>query len=343
MPEPHTWESRLNRIWYGGSSAVWLWPLGWLFGLIVWLRRALYALGVLRGARVAVPVVVVGNLSVGGTGKTPLAVYLAQKLLVLGRRPGIATRGHGRAGHAAQLVQANSRVADVGDEPLLLQRRTGVPVCVGARRAEAARLLVEQGCDVILCDDGLQHLALARDVEIAVVDGARGLGNGRLLPAGPLREPASRLAAVDLVVVNATQGRRLSALPDGALTMRLVGEEAVSLTGFFANRRLADFQGQSVHAVAAIGNPERFFSQLRAAGLRVQEHPFGDHHAFSAADLRFGDELPVLMTEKDAVKCAGFADQHHWFVPVDASFDAADDARLVQCLSALPVTGELPK
>jgi tetraacyldisaccharide 4'-kinase len=343
MPEKASWEARLNRIWYAGSQGYGLRPLGWLFAVIVRLRHLLYDTGVLRGTVLPVPVLVVGNISVGGTGKTPVTIYLAQRLLELGRRPGIATRGHGRSGAAPLLVEAASRAAEVGDEPLLLKRRTGVAVCVASRRVEAARRLIEEGCDVILCDDGLQHLPLCRDIEIAVIDGERGLGNRRLLPAGPLREPPSRLADVDFVVINATCGTAGAQGLGGALTMRLVGEEAVSLTGFFANRSLAGFLGRPVHAVAAIGNPGRFFSQLRAAGLEVREHAFADHHPFTAADLRFGDDLPVLMTEKDAVKCAPFADQHHWFVPVEAVFDPADAARLMQCLCALPVTGELPK
>jgi tetraacyldisaccharide 4'-kinase len=343
MPEPNPWESWLDRIWYSGASGFWLRPLAALFGGIVRLRRLLYDLQVLRSERVAAPVLVVGNICVGGTGKTPLTVYLAGCLLALGRRPGIASRGYGSASRSARLVRPDSAAAEVGDEPLLLARRTGVPVCIARRRVEAARLLIGAGCDVILCDDGLQHLALARDIEIAVVDGARALGNGRMLPAGPLREAPSRLKCVDFVVVNTAPGDAVADAFPGALRMRLDGAEAVSLTGFFANRSLASFRGQTVHAVAAIGNPQRFFRQLRGAGIELIEHPYPDHHAFGPADLQFGDERAVLMTEKDAVKCAGFADNHHWFVPVEAVFDAADEARLMQCLSALPDKGELPQ
>ncbi len=342
MPDKKGWEARFNRIWYADGFAPWLWPLGWLFGGIVRLRHACYELGLRQGTRVEVPVLVVGNLTVGGTGKTPLTAYLANSLRSLGRRPGIATRGHGGAAGQVRLVSPHSSPAEVGDEPLLLLRRTGVPVCVAPRRADAARALVAAGCDVILCDDGLQHLALARDLEIAVVDAARGLGNGRLLPAGPLREPASRLGSVDLVVLNVSGSAEAGFDWPGALRMRLVGDEAVSLTGQAANRPLADFRGATVHAVAAIGNPHRFFRQLRAAGLQLQEHAFPDHHAFTPADLDFGDARAVLMTEKDAVKCAPFANDHQWFVPVEAVFDAADEARLMQCLAALPDKGEMP-
>ncbi len=342
MPEHSGWEARFNRIWYGRGFAPWLWPLAWLFGGLVRLRHGLYELGLRQGVRVEVPVLVVGNLTVGGTGKTPLTVYLSDCLRSLGRRPGIATRGHGSATAQVRRVNPDSSPAEVGDEPVLLLRRTGVPVCVAARRADAARALIAAGCDVILCDDGLQHLALARDLEIAVVDAARGLGNGRLLPAGPLREPASRLASVDLVVLNVSDAAAARYDWPGALRMRLVGDEAVSLTGCLPNRPLADFRDAPVHAVAAIGNPDRFFRQLREAGLQLQEHAFPDHHAFAPGELDFDDGCAVLMTEKDAVKCAPFANNHLWFVPVEAVFDAADEARLMQCLAALPDRGELP-
>jgi tetraacyldisaccharide 4'-kinase len=343
MPDTSRWEHALNRIWYAGAAGWWLRPLAWLFGLGVFLRRGLHDLGLSRATVIAAPVLVVGNISVGGTGKTPLTIFLAQRLLALGRRPGIATRGHGARGSTPRLVHGDSLVAEVGDEPLLLFRRTGVPVCVAARRVQAAQLLLAQGCDVILCDDGLQHLALARDIEIAVVDGARGLGNARLLPAGPLREPPSRLDSVDLIVVNSTVGEARPGQFPGALRMQLVGDRALPLAGSAADGLpLAAFQGRPVHAVAAIGNPQRFFAQLRAAGLDPLEHPFGDHHPLVAADLQFGDDLPLLMTEKDAVKCSGFAGPNQWFVPVSAQFDASDEARLMQCLSALPAAGDQP-
>jgi tetraacyldisaccharide 4'-kinase len=342
MPEKKSGSTWLERIWYAGATGAWLLPLSLLYRAIVGLRRAAYATGVLRRVRIDVPVIVVGNLTVGGTGKTPLAVFIVARLVALGARPGIATRGHGRQGRGAVRVGTASTAAEVGDEPLLLARRTGVPVCVAARRADAAWMLREAGCDVIVCDDGLQHLQLARDLEIAVVDGARGFGNGRLLPAGPLREPASRLARADLVVVNVAGGDAAAPQGAGALRMRLEGDLALPLSGVGAGRALAGFRGGSVHAVAGIGNPQRFFAQLRAAGLTLIEHAWPDHHAFRAADLDFGDDAPVLMTEKDAVKCSAFAGGRHWYVPVEAVFDAPDDARLTQCLAALCKPGELP-
>lgn len=342
MPEVRQAAAWLERVWYGGQGGAWLRPLGLLYRGVVALRAKAYRLGLLRSERVDIPVIVVGNLSVGGTGKTPLTAWLVAKLLAQGRRPGIATRGHGRAARQAEgalQVTTGHGPADVGDEPLLLARRTGVPVCVAARRVEAARALEAVGCDVIVCDDGLQHLALARDLEIAVVDGARGLGNGRLLPAGPLREPPARLASVDFVVLNGGDAAMAAAWP-GALHMRLYGDAVLPVRPGAAPRSLADFAGQAVHAVAGIGNPSRFFAQLREAGLAPIEHAFPDHHAFSAADLDFGDAAPVLMTEKDAVKCESFADNRHWYVPVEAGFGADDAARLSASLVSLCQQGE---
>jgi tetraacyldisaccharide 4'-kinase len=195
------------------------------------------------------------------------------------------------------------------------------------------------GCDVIVCDDGLQHLALERDLEIAVVDGARGLGNGRLLPAGPLREPPGRLASVDVVVLNGGSDATAAAWPS-ALRMGLEGAMALPVQQGSAARSLESFKGQGVHAVSGIGNPGRFFASLHAAGLAVIEHPFPDHHPFVAQDLSFGDDAPVLMTEKDAVKCEAFADPRLWYVPVEAGFAAGDAARLTASLVALFRQGE---
>jgi tetraacyldisaccharide 4'-kinase len=341
MPENPSGSTWLDRIWYSGAPGAWLVPFGLLYRAIVALRRAVYATGVLARQRVGVPVVVVGNLTVGGTGKTPLTAWLVAQLVALGRRPGIAARGHGRRGRGALRVTPASTAAEVGDEPLLLARRTGVPVCVAARRVEAAQMLQAAGCDVIVCDDGLQHLALARDLEIAVVDAARGFGNGRLLPAGPLREPRSALGRVDLVVVNVAGGIGVPAgVGDQALRMRLDGETALPVAGAGAPRPLSSFRGQQVHAVAGIGNPQRFFAQLRAAGLTFDVRPWPDHHAYQAADIDFADSAPVLMTEKDAVKCAAFAGARHWYVPVTAAFDAPDTARLTQRLAALRKPGD---
>jgi tetraacyldisaccharide 4'-kinase len=323
-----TLERWLVARWYGRRSTAWLVPLELLFRGAVALRRALYARGLLRSEHMPVPVVVVGNLTVGGTGKTPLVLWLADALRARGLAPGIVSRGYGGAARAAPVrVDPAGDAGVVGDEALLLAQRSGCPVVVGARRAQAARVLVEAGVDVVIADDGLQHYALGRDVEILVLDGERGLGNGRCLPAGPLREPASRIAQVDAVVVQEGETGRDPGIA-GALHMRLRERALVPLAGG-APRALSELAGQRVHAVAGIGNPERFFAWLRARGLDVIAHPHPDHAAYRPEDLQFGDELPVLMTEKDAVKCARFAGPRHWSVSVDVVLDPADAEALL--------------
>ncbi|PWK92949.1 tetraacyldisaccharide 4'-kinase [Fulvimonas soli] len=307
-------EDTLASAWYGDARPPW-WtrPLAALYGGVAACRRRLYGSGLLRSECLPVPVLVVGNLTAGGTGKTPLTIALAEALRERGRRPGVVSRGYGGRRRGPLLLGDEPDPAEVGDEPCLI-RAAGVPVAVGRDRPAAARLLAEAGCDVVIADDGLQHYRLARDVEICVVDGARRFGNGRLLPAGPLREPLARLRTVDFVVCN-------GAAMEGAATMRLEGAEAVALAGG-ARRPLADFAGRAVHAVAAIGNPQRFFDALRARGIEVIGHAFPDHHAFAPADLAFGDDRPVLMTDKDAVKCRRFAQPHWWRVPVRAELPA---------------------
>ncbi len=326
MPRP---PAILERLWYGPRgprewALAWaLAPLEGLFRAGSALRREAYRRGWRRQVRLPVPVVVVGNLSVGGTGKTPLVAALAGELAAVGRRPGILTRGYGgRAQRWPQAVGPGTDPALVGDEPVLLARRTGLPVAAGPDRAAAARLLLEAGCDLVLADDGLQHLRLARDLEIVVVDGARLLGNGRCLPAGPLREPPARLAGADLVAVLGGLPPGGGGLPAGSsFPFSLVGQEAMAVAGEGQARPLAAFRGAPVHAVAGIGHPGRFFAHLHAAGLEVLEHPFPDHHRFRSGELDFGDGLPVLMTEKDAVKCARLPEARRrpwWFVPVTA-------------------------
>lgn len=318
--------ARLERLWYADSAGVPLIaPLGWIYAAVSRVRRAAYGTGLLRPQRLTRPVVVVGNLTVGGTGKTPLTIYLAHELGAAKLKVGIVSRGYGRRGGGARYVHPDSDWRDVGDEPLIVARRTGCPTMVAADRAAAARTLIARGADVILSDDGLQHLRLGRDCEIVVVDGSRGFGNGRLLPAGPLREPAAALGRADLVVVNGepAHGSLEGVLPAGTLRMRLVAQPAVRLDGG-GLRELTAFSGQRVHAVAGIGNPQRFFRQLSELGLEVIAHPFPDHHSFAARELAFADDLPILMTEKDAVKCAAFADARLWCVPVSAAFSASD-------------------
>ena len=317
--------ARLPERWYDAPAGPsWLAPLGWLYGALIAARRRAYAAGLIGSARAGCPVIIVGNLTVGGTGKTPLTLWLAGQLQARGYSVGILSRGYGRSDGAVRVVQPDSPWREVGDEPLLLARRSGCTTVVAADRLAGARRLCTLGARVILCDDGLQHLALARDCEIVVIDGARGFGNGRMLPAGPLREPAARVALADLAVVNGAPGH--PSLKGGArlLRMDLIPGEAQALQPGSPPRPLASFRASAVHAVAGIGNPARFFAELRAQGLNLIEHAFPDHHPLSAADLDFGDERAVLMTEKDAVKCTAFAQARHWFVPVEARFSDTD-------------------
>jgi tetraacyldisaccharide 4'-kinase len=323
----------LTKLWYGNArGAALLAPFAWLYGALMTLRRRAYEAGLLRREAVGCPVVVVGNLTVGGSGKTPLVAWLARELGERGYRVGIVSRGYGRVTREPQLVSEQSGWREVGDEPLLLARSTGCRTAVGADRVAAARLLHAQGCDVIVSDDGLQHLRLAADYRIVVVDGERGFGNRRVLPAGPLREPLAGLVRADAIVVN-------GAAPDAALLrsarpqallfeMRLVPADAVGLVSG-ERRALTGFRATRVHAVAGIGHPGRFFRMLRGIGLEVIEHAFADHHPLVANDVAFGDDLPVLMTEKDAVKCTGFANARLWSVPVTAQVAGEGAARLL--------------
>lgn len=306
-----TLTERLESAWYGGGRAPWwTWPLAALYGGVVRLRGIFYRFGWLRSARLPVPVIVVGNLSVGGTGKTPLTIALAEALAARGFHPGVVSRGYGGSRRESLMLGDAPDPAEVGDEPCLI-RATGVPVAIGRDRPGAARLLLAAGCDVLIADDGLQHYALARDVEICVIDGSRRFGNQRLLPAGPLREPMSRLQRIDLRVCNGGIAEA------GEYSMQLHGDVLVALDDGRVEQ-LAEWRGQQVHAVAAIGNPRRFFDSLRRAGIDVIEHAYPDHHAFAPGELDFGDQLPLLMTDKDAIKCHRFIQPHWWRVPVQA-------------------------
>jgi tetraacyldisaccharide 4'-kinase len=323
-------QSWLNKIWYGGLAPPWwMRPLSAVYAAISGLHRAAYSLHLARSTRLPCPVVVVGNLTVGGTGKTPLVCWLAGQLIELGFKPGVVTRGYGGSVRTARLVQNSDNPEKVGDEAILLARRSRVPVATGRNRPAAARLLINAGCDVIVSDDGLQHHALQRDCEIVVIDGDRRFGNGRLLPAGPLRETPARLKRVDAVVVNGGAAER-----DGTLHMRLLATGAVAMK-YGTSKPLREFSGQPVHAVAAIGNPQRFFAMLRAIGIHVVEHPLPDHAKLGIDDISFADDLAVLMTEKDAVKCRDIAGPHHWYVPVNVAFAAGDAEKLRSIVAAL--------
>jgi tetraacyldisaccharide 4'-kinase len=305
---------RLDYYWYARSPwLVMLTPFSLLYHLVISLRRTAYSTGIFRTIRVSKPVIVVGNITVGGTGKTPLVAWLAAYLRGKGYSPGIISRGYGgTASSWPQQVRPDSDPAVVGDEAVLLATKTRCPMAVAPERVAAANALIEHSeCDVILSDDGLQHYALQRDIEIALIDGVRRFGTGFLIPAGPLREPASRLQSVDLVVVNGLGG-------DGEHPMSMKQGDAHNLLDPDKVCPLSGFRPQAVHAVAAIGHPERFFRSLQQAGLQLQTHVFPDHHPFRRSDLCFGDGRPVLMTEKDAVECRRFAAANHWYVPVEA-------------------------
>ncbi len=312
-------------------------PLAWLYAFVTAARRWAYRVGLKRVKHLPVPVIVVGNITVGGTGKTPLTLWLAHWLRQAGYSPGIVSRGHGGSARRPMPVRGDSDVALVGDEPLLLARRAQCPVCIGRARVEAARLLLalHPEVDVLLADDGLQHYALARDCEIVVVDGARGFGNGRLLPAGPLREPIARLSTVDALVLNG-DGDAVSVLARTTDTplFRMTLEGARFVNVFDADRVVsaAELPAQRLSAVAGIGHPDRFFARLSALGLKFTAHAFPDHHTYRAHDLPAGT---VLMTEKDAVKCAHFGRDDLWYLAVDASVDAGLNRLLLQRLKAI--------
>ncbi len=319
-----------NALWYEGNPVRWvLWPVAVLYRLLADVRREVYHRGWARSTELPVPVVVVGNVTVGGTGKTPFVIWLVQELTQRGFRVGIVTRGYrGTARNWPLSVAADSDPAEVGDEPVLLARRTRCPVAAGPDRVAAARHLLEVAdVDVLVSDDGMQHYRLARRLEIAVVDGERGLGNGLCLPAGPLREGAERLREVDAIVVNGGNWGHAGVFRAVAVVKQVyrLGDQAV--------RAIETFKDAPVHAVAGIGNPQRFFDLLEAAGLDVMAHPLDDHASIGPQDLRFSEPGAVLMTEKDAVKCERFAHDDVWCVAVDLQFDTNTAVRLMRIVT----------
>ncbi|HYD94062.1 MAG TPA: tetraacyldisaccharide 4'-kinase [Noviherbaspirillum sp.] len=327
-------ESFLSRAWLRrGPTATALWPLSLVFQSIAGSRRVLYRAGVLHAARLPVPVVVVGNIFVGGTGKTPLTIWLVQELRRAGFVPGVISRGYGGKSAAPAEVLASSAPEQAGDEPVLIARRAQCPVVVGRRRVEAARSLLARHpeVNVIVSDDGLQHYALARDVEIVLCD-ERGNGNGLLLPAGPLREPPSRPR--DFTVYNAA--RPPAGAPSDAYRMQLVADAAYCLSAPSNTLPLHALAsgGQRIAAAAGIGNPSRFFAMLRAAGLAVDEHPLADHYDFTDNPFARIDADIILITEKDAVKCTRIdtinRDPRIRVVPVTARIDRALAERIVE-------------
>jgi tetraacyldisaccharide 4'-kinase len=322
--------SRLfNEIWYGRHPLKWLlWPVSVVFAIAVRTRRRMYRDGRITSVELDVPVIVVGNISVGGTGKTPCVIWLARELRRRGLRVGVVTRGYGATNREwPRRVHPESPAQELGDEAVLIARRTACAVAAGPDRVAAARLLLEEGpIDVLVSDDGLQHYRLGRAFEIAVVDGVRGLGNGLCLPAGPLREAAARLEEVDAVVVNSGPWGHAGVMRAELVPTRLYNVASGE------SRPLASLRGVAVHAVAGIGHPERFFSALRAIGLDVDEHALPDHARLKARDLVFGDDKPVMITEKDAVKCGAFAHERVWCVVAELRFATGDDERLMRLL-----------
>lgn len=318
----HAWKSR-NALFYCV-----LIPLSWLFSLLVWCRRQLYRFSILKSHKMPVPVIVVGNINLGGSGKTPLVIWLVRKLQEAGFQPGVVSRGYGGSSKAPLVVLADSPPAIVGDEPVLIAQHTQVPVWVGRKRVEASHALLQANpqCDVLISDDGLQHYRLQRDMEIAVVDASLRLDHARMLPAGPLREPPSRLLQVDAVVVNGE-----SAMP-GVHTMRLAGQMFYNLANPQLTAKPEDFKRKTIMAMAGIGNPERFFNHLRGIGLTFAGVSFDDHHPYTAQDLAELDCDALIMTEKDAVKCKPYAQPHHWVLPVEAEISGDLLAKVLKVL-----------
>ncbi len=305
--------SKIEQIWYnGGIGVIPLLPLSWLFRCLIMVRHWLYQHNWLVVNHFSAPLIVVGNITVGGTGKTPFVIWLATFLRNKGYKPGIVSRGYGGvATESPQPVTTTSSPALVGDEAVLLARRCCCPMVISSKRSDAVNMLLNDfDCNIVIADDGLQHYAMGRDIEIVILDGLRRFGNGQMLPAGPLREPVSRLKSVDLCVVNGES--HLS----GEYGMALVQSSLYNLQTPEIRERLSLFKGKRVHAVAGIGNPERFFNLLRDADINVIPHPFPDHHVYCADDLNF-DDAAVVMTEKDAVKCASFEKQNHWALSID--------------------------
>ena len=304
------------NLWRKSFSSYLLWPLSLLYRTLIFLRRKLYQFHVLKVNRFSVPVIVVGNITVGGSGKTPLVIEIAKFLQQKGWRPGIISRGYGgKANHYPCRVHAKSNPREVGDEPLLMVRHTDCPTIVDPNRSRGVKtLLGKTNCNIVLSDDGLQHLALGRDIEIAVIDGQRRFGSGFCLPAGPLREPISRLKTVDFMV---SKGKACA----NEFAMNLIPDHFYQLIQAENKKNPDYFSGKKLHAVAGIGNPEQFFSSLRGLGLTITEHPFPDHYFFKPRDFNYGKDAVILMTEKDAVKCVGLVDARLWCLKAKTTLD----------------------
>lgn len=313
---------RLDYYWDSiNFVSILLLPLSGFFCVLSKLRKKAYNIGVFASYKAPLPVIIIGNISVGGTGKTPLIIELVKQLQAMGKKPGVISRGYGgNASSWPQIVSQNTNAKKVGDEPQLIFQRTQCPLVVGPNRQQDIELLISQfDCDVVLSDDGLQHYALQRDLEIVVVDNKRQFGNGFCIPSGPLRESVSRLQSVDLVLLNGGSEEQAAFSMQATNCLSLNGLESI---------KLASFKGSKVHAVAGIGHPQRFFDMLNSFGIQVISHAFIDHHKFVQADFEFADSYPVLMTEKDAIKCHDFDLTNHWSVPIDIKLTDIAQAKL---------------
>lgn len=305
---------KLQQAWYERNVLTQLLrPLSWIFIAVVSLRRFLYQYRIKKSTRLPVPVIIVGNITVGGTGKTPLVIWIANYLKMAGYKPGIISRGYaGKARSWPQQVRPDADPVMVGDEAVLIARHTACPMAVGPDRVAASQALLRYAdIDVIISDDGLQHYALNRSIEIAVIDGIRRFGNGFCLPAGPLRELRSRLDTVDCRVTNGVAAQ-------GEISMKYQAETAINLISG-EQRKISEFKDQPVNVIAGIGNPDRFFNFIRASGIRANTRAFSDHHHFYPDDISFPEQEVVFMTEKDAVKCQRFARDNWWYIPVEAA------------------------
>lgn len=335
----------IEQVWFNNHKAKYillplLLPLSGLFLLLSAFRRLLFRQGVITSRKSALPVIVVGNIGVGGNGKTPVVIHLVEQCLALGLKPGVISRGYGsKAPNYPYLVNENSSAIEAGDEPLLIYQRTKVPVAIGADRLSGAKMLHNNGCDIVIADDGLQHYKLARDLEIIVVDGKRLFGNGFLLPAGPLREGQWRLRNAGQIILN---GQTLASAENkhliNGLPMSLSAQYVVNVNSG-EKVSLSDFieTNNRVNALAGIGDPSRFFSTLTEHYFSLDKAiGFVDHHQYIEQDLvQFSSTLPLLMTEKDAVKCRGFANNNCWYLPVEASFTSSDNDKLVTGIKKL--------
>ena len=322
---------KIENSWYSKNLlTIALLPLSWLFCLAVQVRRLLYRLSILPTTQLSVPVIVVGNITVGGTGKTPLVIELVNLLKEQGYRPAVISRGYGgKARSWPQQVRWDGDPTMVGDEAILIARRTCCPMAVGPDRvASAQALLKHTDCNIIISDDGLQHYALGRDIEIAVIDGVRRYGNEKCLPAGPLREPLKRQARVDFRITNGVPGPDEFAMTYKAQKLRRADDPAVTL-------EISSLENQTVHAVAGIGNPQRFFDQLKKSNLDIVEHAFPDHYPFVKEDLDFGEIQPIVITEKDAVKCQRFYLHNVWYQPIKAIIDSQFTEQLLVMLERI--------